>query len=262
MDGNSAVSAQDFADYLSQLLDRRISPDDWVRLSSGQQARAGGWLIERGISIADLRSRLSTPFQPTILLEGGTAAVPSAPSGYPERPIERAIANLRIGIDIQRIDELLPVDVGFDLKASSELNAIFTLREISYAQSRPTPLETLSGLFAAKEALRKCDATLLALPLAEVEVLPGASGRPEFPGFALSISHSGGFAIAVAAAQLVQHGPAVSVAQTSHPSTLVQPPAASSASMKRFFVKTAVIAVAVMFGLLTLRWLGAFRLHN
>jgi phosphopantetheinyl transferase (holo-ACP synthase) len=262
MDGNSAVSAQDFADYLSQLLGRRISPDEWVRLSSGQQARAGGWLIERGISIADLRSRLSAPFQPTLLLEGRTAAVPSAPSGYSERPIDRAVANLRIGIDIQRIDEFLPADAGFDLKASSELNAIFTLREISYAQSRPTPLETLSGLFAAKEALRKCDAALLALPLLEVEVLPGASGRPEYPGFALSISHSGGFAIAVAAAQLIQPGPALSVAQTNEASTPIHSPATSQRSMNRFVVKTVIITVALTLSLLTLYWLSAFRLHN
>jgi phosphopantetheinyl transferase (holo-ACP synthase) len=226
-----------------------------VRLTSGQQARAGGWLVEHGITFADLRSRLSTSFQPSSLLDDAGPAVQSFPPPQSQRPkIDGAPVNLRIGIDIQRIDELLPVDPGLDLKASSEVTAIFTMKEISYAQSRPTPLETLGGLFAAKEALRKCDAALLALPLLDVEVLPGVSGQPQFPGFTLSISHSGGFAIAVAAVQRVLGPPPSPATPSPMPLQMASPP-----SMRRFIVKTAIVTAAVLVGLLSLQWLGSFR---
>ena len=69
MDGRLPMDPQEFTDYLSMLLGRRISSEDWVRLTSGQQARAGGWLVEHGITFADLRSRLSTSFQPSSLLD-------------------------------------------------------------------------------------------------------------------------------------------------------------------------------------------------
>jgi phosphopantetheinyl transferase (holo-ACP synthase) len=254
------MSPQEFADYLSVLLGRRISPGDWVRLTSGQQARAGGWLAERGVTIADLRSRLASSFQPNALLDDATIAILSGPPGLsPRAIIDATPSDLRIGIDIQRVDELLPADAGFDLKASGEVTAMFTLKEISYAQSRPSPLDTLSGLFAAKEALRKCDAALLALPLREVEVLPDATGRPEFPGYSLSISHSGDFAIAVAAALYVRGPPAVSSPGLGSPPTATQPPAAPQ-SVKRFILKTAIVTIALLVGLLSLQWLGGFRI--
>jgi phosphopantetheinyl transferase (holo-ACP synthase) len=254
------MDSQEFADYLSQLLGRRILPGDWVRLTSGQQARAGGWLVERGVTVADLRSRLASSFQPSALHDDASIAVPSVPPALSPRAIIGATpADLRIGIDIQRIDEILPADAGFDLKASGEVTAMFTLKEISYAQSRPAPLDTLSGLFAAKEALRKCDAALLALPLREVEVLPDATGRPEFPGYALSISHSGNFAIAVAAALCVREPAAVADLGSSSPPIADRPPVAPQ-SMKRFILKTAIVTIALLVGLLSLQWMGGFRI--
>jgi phosphopantetheinyl transferase (holo-ACP synthase) len=200
MDGKSSLNSEEFVGYLCRLLGRSIALDDVVQLSSGQQARVGGWLVERGFGVADLRTRLSVPFKVASLLADAATSIP-LPSTLSARPpgLDGDPESLRIGIDIQRIDELLPEDLGKDFKSSSELTAIFSLREISYAQSRPAPLESLGGLFAAKEALRKCDSALLALQLNELEVLPDVSGRPKYPGFAVSIAHSGGFAIAVAA---------------------------------------------------------------
>jgi len=202
MDGNLTIDPEDFAKYLGTMLGRSIELNAVVQLTSGQQARAASWLAERGLGGEDLRSRLSRPFQPTTFALARDA-IPRQSSMKTVRPstADFSVEGLQIGIDIQRVDELLPGLHDSDLKSSSEVTAMFTLREISYAQSRPTPLDTLCGLFAAKEALRKCDSSFLTLPLKELEILPNTAGQPEFRGFAVSISHSGGFAIAVAAKQ-------------------------------------------------------------
>jgi phosphopantetheinyl transferase (holo-ACP synthase) len=257
-DGKTVMTSQDFANYLGQLLGRHVAPDDWVRLSSGQQARAGGWLAERGVGIPDLRNRLSTIFQPaTLLNDAGTTNEPATTVAPRRLSLDAAPGSLGVGIDIQRVDELLPASAIFDPKTSTEVTAIFTLREISYAQSRPAPLETLGGLFAAKEALRKCDAALLALPLPEVEILPDASGRPQFPGFALSISHSGGFAIAVAL-KGTQAPPPAALEPTPH-FDLSRPQRAASSAVKGFVLKATVVTLAILIGMLGLQWLGALR---
>ena len=205
----------EFTQYLSRMLGRDLVPDDPLTLTSGQQARAAGWLAERGFAPSELRSRLGGRFTPAgILGEAGTAADRNGsvngngngsamPPGTREAapahgPMRHAESGGRLGIDMQRVDELIPADALADPKSSAELTAMFTLREISYAQSRPSPAETLCGLFCAKEALRKCDPALLRLPLTALEILPDEEGRPHFPGYSLSISHSGGFAIAVA----------------------------------------------------------------
>ncbi len=203
--------------------------------------------------IPDLRTRLSMPFQPASLL-GGAAVATQPTIATPRIEVARAPGGLRIGIDIQRIDELLPTDALADPKASAELTATFTFREISYAQSRPHPLETLAGLFAAKEALRKCDPALLALPPLEVGVLPDDSGRPQFAGYTLSISHSGGLALAVAAAlsaQPTSASTAVSEVAAWHST----PQDASSTRVNRL-VKAGAVAVAILIGFLCLKIIG------
>lgn len=201
----------EFTRYLSRMLGRDLAADETLTLSSGQQARAAGWLAERGFAPGDLRSRLGGRFTPAGILgeaaiagygngNGNGSALPhGSPEAAPARgPMRHAESGGRLGIDMQRVHELIPADALADPKSSAELTAMFTLREISYAQSRPSPAETLCGLFCAKEALRKCDPALLRLPLTALEILPDEAGRPHFPGYSLSISHSGGFAIAVA----------------------------------------------------------------
>jgi phosphopantetheinyl transferase (holo-ACP synthase) len=190
----------DFAEYLSRLVGRGVAVDEALNLSSGQQARAAGWLAERGFAPPQLRAQLGGRFTPAGLLGAGEASRPlTTPRPGPRpRSVGRTRAAHRVGIDIQRVEEVVPSEALADLKSSAELAAIFTMREISYAQSRPTPAETLCGLFCAKEALRKCDPALLEQPLTEIEVLPDEHGAPRFDGYALSVSHSGGFAIAVA----------------------------------------------------------------
>jgi phosphopantetheinyl transferase (holo-ACP synthase) len=260
MAGSTTLTPHDFAAYLGQLLGHPVAFDDWVRLSSGQQARVGGWLTERGAGIGDLRKKLSVAFQPATLIDvAGSQPQPPSAAAPRHLRLDAAVGHLCVGIDIQRIDELLPDSVAGDPKTLGEITAIFTLREISYAQSRPTPAQTLGGLFAAKEALRKCDPALLALPLPDVEILPDESGRPQFPGYSLSISHSGGFAIAVAAALSGRHTHASPIAPNAS-FDLSTPQISPPATMKRFMIKTAIVTVALLLGLMCLQWLGALRL--
>jgi phosphopantetheinyl transferase (holo-ACP synthase) len=256
--GSVSSNSEDLIGYLSRLLGRSVALDDMVQLSSGQQARVGGWLVERGFGVAELRVRLSVPFKVASLLTDGGASIPLAPTPPAPRPrIDGVPESLRIGIDIQHLDELLPDHLGKDLKSSSAIRSIFSLREISYAESRPSPLETLGGVFAAKEALRKCDSALLALPLNELEVLPDVSGRPQFTGFAVSISHSGGFAIAVAA--MLPHY--VSTASPTASSSPALPPPVQHKPMRdrlnvsRTGLLVILLAALVTSGLFLLKWL-------
>jgi phosphopantetheinyl transferase (holo-ACP synthase) len=261
MAGNAPATSQEFAAYLGRLLGRPVAVDDWVRLTSGQQARAGGWLAERGADLPTLREQLSASFQPAGFLgNGGDSSTPPFAAAAPPRQqsFDGSADNLHIGVDIQSVNELFPGGATTDLKTSDEVTAIFSLREISYAQSRPSPAETLTGIFAAKEALRKCNVQLSAIPLPELEVLPDSSGRPRFPGLSLSISHSGGFAIAVAASIGNSRMPPPTVVPIDALDT-PNPPNKPPATTASFLIKLAIVAATIMIGLFGLARFGAFR---
>lgn len=188
-------------DYVSRLLGSRATPGQRVALSSGQMARVLAWADAERIGLDPANSDRHGFLLATA--DGIAAEV----SPVPRIP---AMANggtpaAAIGIDIQLIDEVIP-PFG-DPKAVPELLGMFTLRELSYAECRPNPRETLGGLFAAKEAIRKADARYLDLPLTEIEVLPDSHGRPTFDSLSVSISHSGGFAAAAAAVGRMMSAP-------------------------------------------------------
>jgi phosphopantetheinyl transferase (holo-ACP synthase) len=202
------------------MLGKNVAIDQLLTLTSGQQARAAGWLAERGFAPAQLRKQLSTPFTAAGVLGGAAAPEDQPGADGPRQHRPTPVAAQNVGIDIQLVDEVIPVEADADLKSSAEITSIFTLREISYAQSRPSPRETLCGLFCAKEALRKCDATLLSQRLTQIEVLPDEDGKPCFEGYSLSVSHSGGFAIAVA----LSNAPLTAVAPAPAPAAVVGQP--------------------------------------
>lgn len=97
-----------------------------------------------------------------------------------------------IGIDIQAITELHETaDYWEDAFYASKFKA----EEIAYSISKDNPRETFAGIYACKEALIKCDNTL---QWDALSISYGNNGIPLFENYAVSISHSGGFAIAVA----------------------------------------------------------------
>ncbi|GAC1407214.1 MAG: hypothetical protein NVSMB64_13860 [Candidatus Velthaea sp.] len=99
-----------------------------------------------------------------------------------------------IGIDIVALDELPRAT---DVREHEFYKTHFTPREIAQALLEPDPYASLAGRFAAKEALIK--ARCGSGSLRSLEILVDDSGRPSFADAAISISHSAGFAIAVAA---------------------------------------------------------------
>ena len=259
------MNLPDLEAYLGRLLGRPVAADERLKLTSGQRARVAGWLLERGITPDP--QVLSSAFHPPQLLAattappGMTAVAVAPPSPSLEALAARGMPGMRIGIDIQDVDELCDTEMAVDPKSSPELRGIFTLREMSYAQSRPDARETLAGLFAAKEALRKCDAALLAQSLTAIEILPDVAGRPNFVGYSLSISHSGGFAIAVAAAMQNSFAEAPAPAARSAAAAaselrMVEPPRRSKAMM---LAAAAVVGLLIFGGLTLIRVLTATR---
>jgi phosphopantetheinyl transferase (holo-ACP synthase) len=100
-----------------------------------------------------------------------------------------------IGIDIEEI-AALPRAADFRREAFYTQN--FTAGEIAYCILQADPYSSLTGLFAVKEAIVKADGQYRGRPFNTIEIGHTAEGKPEFPGFGLSISHAGGMAVAVA----------------------------------------------------------------
>lgn len=221
-------------EYLSGLLGQEFGPDSRVRLTSGQRARLVSWAEAQGLAINRSVVGQAEFTLSEALSEGSPAADRSLrkPSQVPStRP---AAAASSVGIDIQRIDELIPVSS--DFKSNDEIAGIFSRREISYAETRADARETLAGLFSAKEAIRKADAAYVDVPLVKIEVLPDADGKPRFADFALSISHSGEYAVACATRSTltsIEQAGAPSAPKPIAPVTPERPKAAATASEKQ-----------------------------
>ena len=109
-----------------------------------------------------------------------------------------------IGIDLVRCSR-------FEKKSNTFLKKYFTESEISYAKSRKDFNETISGIFASKEAFFKAlgIGILNGFSLQDVQILHDEKGKPflliskeilkkfKIKKTDISISHDGDFAIAV-----------------------------------------------------------------
>ena len=108
-----------------------------------------------------------------------------------------------VGIDIESI-KVFPSDVMLTSGAAFRSNT-FCPREIGYASTRNSPIQTLLGIFCAKEAVVKCCLNLERLNLRDIEITHDSTGRPlcnvrnykDF-NFQISISHTSEYACAFA----------------------------------------------------------------
>ena len=183
-------------EYLSRLLNKTVDAGAEITLSSAQRARLHAWLTNNQIAFDE--AILSKKFTVNNLLNGNSNSQVQQNEFRQVNSLNSPIAGHlgSVGIDIQRIDELFPNGLPIDPKSDPELTSIFTMSELSYAQSKNNPIETLTGIFAVKEAIQKCaDGNKDYL---EIEVSYGQSGKADVSGYAVSISHSGNYAIAVA----------------------------------------------------------------
>ncbi len=110
---------------------------------------------------------------------------------------------MSVGIDIESI-KVFPSDVMLPSGASFRSNT-FCPKEIGYASTRNSPIQTLLGIFCAKEAVIKCCMNLYKLNLRDIEITHDSKGRPlcnvrnykDF-NFQISISHTSEYACAFA----------------------------------------------------------------
>ena len=138
-------------------------------------------------------ARAKSSFTASSLLSGDPAPKAAPPPAAAAPTASPAPAGA-IGCDLQEVEEFRALIQSSDYKACPFLTDIFSPREIAYCENQPEPVTSLCGLFAAKEALFKAGAPE---PKAQPEITH-KDGAPTVPGYAVSISHSGAYAMAVA----------------------------------------------------------------
>ena len=151
-------------------------------LTSAQRARLISWAESEGLDIEVL----------------GATSQQAVGSKSNKNEVLDSFSKLAIGIDLQDQSELF-ADLPLDMKSDAELLSIFTPREIAHAEGRPNPAETLTGIFALKEAIVKTGVySNQPSKFSDLEILHGPDGKPQFDGFSVSISHSSKLAVAAA----------------------------------------------------------------
>src|SRR4051812_35952752 len=111
------MNEADIVEYLSRLLNRAVTSDMPLSLTSGQRARFLGWIERSGSSVDDLRGVLARSFSVRQLLSqpdpAADQAVGSRDSTSTIAPGANASSSggfAGVGIDIQRVAEILPYD--------------------------------------------------------------------------------------------------------------------------------------------------------
>lgn len=99
-----------------------------------------------------------------------------------------------VGIDIEDVSSFPQVS---DFREDVFYKMNFSQNEISYCVLRPNPLVSFAGLFAVKESLVKADNSLKAVSFNAIEITHDENGKPLFPEYEISISHTDTVAVAV-----------------------------------------------------------------
>jgi len=131
---------------------------------------------------------------PAVPYAEAPAPTPAIPHAEPPAPANNE--SLSMGIDIESVASLPQVT---DFRRDEFYKQNFTPREMAWCILQAQPYESFAGLFAAKEALIKADNTLKDKPFNQIAIGRSPQGKPLYPGFTLSIAHSNGTAVAVAA---------------------------------------------------------------
>lgn len=171
----------DALELFKRLTGTDVNEIDVNKLSSAKKARFFSWCIEND-------------FNHSLLSESHSAY---KKVGIIKNENINDLEGFSVGIDIQVVKDISPSNVT-QWKSSKELERVFTIRELSYAEASPSPCETLAGIFAAKESLIKAGVVYQDGYMASIEIDHNVHGKPIFPGYDLSIAHDGGFAVAVA----------------------------------------------------------------
>jgi len=152
-------------------------------------------LANEGIAVKDYT--VIKTFGQLLANVNGSESPAATPATFDGRSTASSVHSneLPIGIDIENISSL-PIVNDFREDAFYTMN--FAPAEIAYCILQTNPYASFTGLFAAKEAIVKADNRYKnnAFNTIIIDHLP--DGKPAFPGFQLSISHTTELAIAVA----------------------------------------------------------------
>ena len=121
----------------------------------------------------------------------GRPAVEMPPAALPAN----TDSDSSIGIDIEMISSMPFAD---DFREDNFYSMNFSATEISWCILQPNPYASFAGLFAAKEAIVKAANQFRAMEFRNIVIQHLASGKPFYPGFNLSISHTAETAVAIA----------------------------------------------------------------
>ena len=172
------------SEYASRIAGKDIEFEKINYLSSIQKSRLSSLLESEGINFEDLDAQFSSQ-----LVDRKINNLEHNVTNYDK--------NFGLGLDVQLISEL-GIKASSDLKTNKEFKSIFTSTEIAYAEAKVNTIETLAGIFAAKEAILKSGYFTARPSLNEIEISHDQDGSPYFNNFKISISHSGDYAIAIA----------------------------------------------------------------
>lgn len=190
----------DLANYFSKLLNKNLTGDEFISLTSIQKFRAYSWLKANNVNFD--QTILNRKFRLTeIVVNENVNSLKLAENAHNSDISGQArVSNIStihgVGIDIQKISDVFPGGMPLDIKRTKDYVGIFTMRELSFAEAKDKPLETLAGIFSAKEAIIKSIGT--SIPLVNLEILPNQCGKPCIDGFDISISHSEDYVVAIA----------------------------------------------------------------
>ena len=198
--------------YLSRIVGDAVIAGQQVALSSTQRVQLISWLNSNGVpaDINRFKSNLVSVDEVLAMAQGRDASVAS-PSAQPiatnravaaQRVLPRAApprtapVMLGLGIDIQAKSKMPKAS---DYRTDPFYKRNFTDRELAHCIEKADPLESFTGIWAAKEAILKAGAAARSDSgeLAHIEVAYEASGAPTHPGCLLSISHEADLAVAV-----------------------------------------------------------------
>lgn len=198
--------------YLSRIVGDAVVAGTQVALSSTQRVQLISWLNSNGVpaDINRFKSNLISVDHILAMAEGRDVPVASQPvqPAAPNRPVaaRRVMAKaapplaapvmLGLGIDIQAKSKM---PAASDYRTDPFYKRNFTDRELAHCIEKADPLESFTGIWAAKEAILKAGAAARSESgeLANIEVVYEASGAPTHPGCLLSISHEADLAVAV-----------------------------------------------------------------
>ena len=130
------MSAQKLIEYLLKLTGKNVNASDELQITSGQRARLHSWLKTNGyvINAATLRGKVTVE---SILGIQSLSKFIKEVDSISESPSFESAGNqsdastfattdvtadgLNIGIDIQEVDALIPLEARLDLKSSPDL---------------------------------------------------------------------------------------------------------------------------------------------